>query len=302
MSNVIDPETGKVFLTEEECAERASNIFQTHVERSERVYVYALPRGGSCALLNYLCLRPHQNRIRPVGNPLFSDLIFDDVIDSGETRARFECYGKHFVALVNKQIEWPNYPKIPWVVFPWEKEQAPESAVTRLIQHIGEDANRAGLKDTPKRVVKALSEMTAGYGESPSEILSRQFEESCDEMVISRNIPFVSLCEHHMLPFTGTVDIGYIPKAKVVGLSKLSRLVDCFSRRLQVQERMTKEIALSIQKYLETMGVAVVVRAQHSCQACRGVKKHNTEMVTSSMLGVFREKPEARAEFLALCK
>lgn len=175
-------------------------------------------------------------------------------------------------------------------------------SVKILLQYLGEDADREGLKDTPDRVLRALNEMTHGYNEDPAKILSKVFAEQYDEIVILRKIPFISLCEHHLLSFIGTVDIGYLPSGKgVVGLSKLARLVDCFARRLQVQERLTKQIAEAIEQHLEAKGVGVIVRAGHTCMSCRGVMKHGSEMVTSSMLGVFREKPEARAEFLALC-
>ncbi len=175
-------------------------------------------------------------------------------------------------------------------------------AIKVLLEHIGEDPKRQGLKDTPQRVAKALIEMTEGYRQSPKEILSTVFEENYDELVMLKNIPFVSLCEHHLLPFTGECDIGYISQKKVVGLSKLARLVDCFSKRLQVQERLTKQIADSIMEYLQPLGVAVVVKAQHSCMSCRGVMKSGSIMVTSVMLGVFREEGSARSEFLSLSK
>lgn len=176
-----------------------------------------------------------------------------------------------------------------------------EDAVRVLLRWVGEDPEREGLKDTPTRVARALREMTEGLrGSTPEQILSRTFEEKHDDLIISRNIPFTSLCEHHLLPFVGTADIGYLP-GKVVGLSKLARLVDCFAARLQIQERITREIAESIHRCLTAKGTAVVVRAQHECMACRGVRKPGSEMVTSAMLGVFRESPEARAEFLSLC-
>lgn len=178
----------------------------------------------------------------------------------------------------------------------------PEEAVGLLLRSIvgSEVATQGGLVDTPTRVVKALREMTKGYAEDPEDILGKVFEEPCDEVIILRDIPFTSLCEHHLLPFVGTADVGYLP-GSVVGLSKLARLVDCYACRLQMQERLTKEIAESLVQHLKARGAAVVTRAIHSCLACRGAKKAGAEMVCSSMLGVFRDKPEARAEFLALC-
>jgi GTP cyclohydrolase IA len=175
-----------------------------------------------------------------------------------------------------------------------------EDAVRLLIQSV-DDCDRDGLLDTPARVVKALREMTAGNQQDPAKILSRTFDEPCDEMIVVSGITYTSLCEHHMLPFTGTADIGYIP-GKVVGLSKLARLVDCFATRLQIQERLTIQIADAIEEHLEPLGVAVVVRGRHACMACRGVRKAGATMVTSAMRGLLKDNPETRAEFLSLCR
>jgi GTP cyclohydrolase I len=176
---------------------------------------------------------------------------------------------------------------------------APEEGVRALLTHLGEDPDRDGLKDTPARVVRALTEMTQGYKQNPAEILSRQFELTHDEMVVLRNVSFVSLCEHHMLPFQGKATVGYVPGQKVVGLSKLARLVQCFSQRLQVQERLTDQIATSLMTHLQCPGAGVVIKATHSCMSCRGVKLADSEMVTSSLKGIFREDPRTRSEFLS---
>ncbi|HKS23806.1 MAG TPA: GTP cyclohydrolase I FolE [Thermoanaerobaculia bacterium] len=176
-----------------------------------------------------------------------------------------------------------------------------EEAVTTLLRFIGEEPERDGLRDTPARVVKAWREMTAGYDEDPAEILSRTFAETSDEMVILRGISFYSTCEHHLLPFYGEAVVGYLP-GKVVGISKLARLVECFAKRLQVQERMTRQIAEAVEKHLEARGVGVVLRAHHLCMGCRGVRQEETEMVTSSMLGTLRTDATSRAEFLRLCR
>ena len=180
-------------------------------------------------------------------------------------------------------------------------ETAAEKAVTRILRFIGEDPNRDGLVDTPRRVVRAWREMTAGYRQDPAEILSRTFEETSDELVILRGVSFYSTCEHHMLPFYGTVSLGYLP-GKVVGISKLARLVHCFARRLQIQERMTRQIAESVAQHLDARGVGVVVAAHHLCMGCRGVRQASTEMVTSSMLGTLRNDPVSRSEFLRLAQ
>ena len=178
-------------------------------------------------------------------------------------------------------------------------ETAAEKAVTRILRFIGEDPDRDGLADTPQRVVRAWREMTSGYREDPAEILSRTFEETSDELVILRGVSFYSTCEHHMLPFYGSVSLGYLP-GKVVGISKLARLVHCYARRLQIQERMTRQIAAAIAEHLDARGVGVIVAAHHLCMGCRGVRQASTEMVTSSMLGTLRNDPVSRSEFLRL--
>lgn len=179
-------------------------------------------------------------------------------------------------------------------------EQAARAAVAMLLRWLGENPEREGLVDTPGRVARALRELTAGYGQDPAEILATTFDERSDELVILRGVRFTSLCEHHLLPFAGTVDVGYLPSSRVVGLSKLARLVDCYARRLQVQERMTQDIARAVAVHLDAGGVGVIVRAHHQCMGCRGVRQPDAEMVTSSMLGVLRDRPAARAEFLSL--
>ena len=176
-----------------------------------------------------------------------------------------------------------------------------EAAVETLLRVVGEDPERDGLRDTPARVVRALVEMTAGYGESPADILSKTFSEHSDELIVLRGIDFHSTCEHHLLPFQGVAHVGYLP-GKVVGISKLARLVHCFARRLQIQERMTQQIAQAIETHLEARGVGVIVTARHLCMGSRGVKLPASELVTSSMLGTLRDNGRTRAEFLRLCE
>jgi GTP cyclohydrolase I len=175
-----------------------------------------------------------------------------------------------------------------------------EGAVRDLLNYVGEDPNREGLLMTPRRVVSMLAEMTRGYHEDPAGILETVFDESCDEMVVLTGVSFTSLCEHHLLPFAGTATLGYVPNGQVVGISKLARVVDTFACRLQLQERLTQQIAHAVQESLEPKGVGVVLRATHGCMAHRGASKPGSELVTSEMLGVMRTKPEARAEFLTL--
>jgi GTP cyclohydrolase I len=178
-------------------------------------------------------------------------------------------------------------------------EDPAEQAVGVLLRTIGEDPGRDGLRETPARVVKALREMMSGYGDDPAEILSKTFDESSDELIILRGIDFYSTCEHHLLPFHGVATIGYLP-GKVVGISKLARLVHCFARRLQIQERMTQQIAQAIEEHLEARGVGVIVTAHHLCMGSRGVKLPTTQLVTSAMLGRLREDANTRSEFLRL--
>ena len=181
-------------------------------------------------------------------------------------------------------------------------EQEALEAVKTLILWAGDDPKREGLIDTPKRVVKAYKEFFSGYEEDPEEILSRTFEEveGYDDAVIVRNIRVESHCEHHMVPIVGVAHIGYIPKKRVVGISKLARLVDLFGKRLQTQETMTAQIADTIDKVLQPKGVAVVIDANHQCMSTRGVHKTESSTITSRMLGTFRSDSKAREEFISL--
>ncbi|MCL2184115.1 MAG: GTP cyclohydrolase I FolE [Chitinispirillia bacterium] len=176
-----------------------------------------------------------------------------------------------------------------------------EEIVKKIIESVGEDPSREGLLGTPGRVARAWGHLMQGYAQDPGEILGKAiFSEDCDQMVIVRNIEVYSMCEHHMLPFFGKCHIGYIARGRVYGVSKLARLVDCFSRRLQLQERLTRQVAESLMGPIAAEGVGVVIEAQHLCMMMRGVSKQNSVMVTSSMLGSFRGEPAARAEFLRL--
>ena len=179
--------------------------------------------------------------------------------------------------------------------------QEAESAVRTLIRWTGDDPDREGLLATPSRVVRAYEEWFGGYDEDPRDYLKRTFEEVAgyDEIVLLRDVRFVSHCEHHMAPIIGRLHIGYLPRNRVVGISKLIRLVDAYARRLQVQERLTAEIASCLDSVLQPHGVAVVVEGAHECMTTRGVRRADVSMVTSRMLGVFRTQPQTRAEFLA---
>lgn len=226
-----------------------------------------------------------------------ADWIVDDIIDSGATKERYSAHGKPFWGLINRSEHKE------WVELPWEETDPTadlEDTVKRQLQWIGEDCKRDGLIETPKRVLKALKEMTVGYKENPEEILSKTFDVKHDDLIILKNISFTSLCEHHILPFTGKATVGYLPGKKIVGLSKLARLVLAHAKRLQVQERLTQSIAEDIERYLNPRGTAVVINAIHNCMVCRGLEMSGASMITSAMMGEFRTNIPLRAELLAL--
>ena len=172
-------------------------------------------------------------------------------------------------------------------------------AISTILEAVGEDPTRSGIADTPSRVARMYDELLSGYKTDPVELLNNAlFDVEYDEMVVVKDIDFYSMCEHHMLPFYGHASVGYLPEDKVIGLSKIPRIVDIFARRLQVQERMTQQIATFLEELIRPRGVAVVVEASHLCAAMRGVKKQRTRMLTSAMLGAFRDNPSTRAEFM----
>lgn len=174
-----------------------------------------------------------------------------------------------------------------------------EKAVTDILVNIGEDPNRQGLQRTPERVAKMFDEILGGYHEDPSVLVNEAlFDVDYDEMVVVKDIDFFSMCEHHLLPFFGRAHVAYVPSHKVIGLSKIPRVVEMYARRLQVQERLTRQIADLIQEILEPQGVAVVIDGSHMCSMMRGVKKENARMVTSAMFGCFRKSDKTRNEFL----
>jgi GTP cyclohydrolase IA len=178
-----------------------------------------------------------------------------------------------------------------------------EEQIRQILKAIGEDPDREGLRRTPQRVAQALTFLTRGYEMDPAKVINDAlFTEEYEEMIVQKDIDFYSLCEHHMLPFFGKAHLAYIPNHKIVGISKLARLVDVFARRLQVQERMTNQIATTIMDKLDALGVAVVLEAEHLCMRMRGVEKQNSYVITSSLLGAFRSRVETRNEFMNLIR
>lgn len=261
------------------------------------VNVYPVPRGGVPVALALAGTMP----MCIVDDPERADVIVDDLIDSGATAARFQ--GKPFFALIDKrEAAWAGQ----WIVWPWEagSDGDIDDNIRRLIQFVGDDPARGGLLETPHRVAKAWKEWCSGYALDPAEVL-KVFEdgaEGCDEMVVVKDIPFYSKCEHHMADIFGTATIAYIPDGKIVGLSKLSRLLDVYARRLQVQERLTTQVADALMEHLGAKGAGVVIKARHMCMESRGVKQQGHHTVTSALRGVFKTEPSARAEFLALAR
>ncbi len=178
-----------------------------------------------------------------------------------------------------------------------------EQIYGQLLDAVGEDRNREGLRATPRRAARALQYLTQGYHQDLDEVINNAlFESDIQEMVIVKDIELYSMCEHHLLPFIGKAHVAYMPQGRVLGLSKVARVVDVFARRLQIQEQLTKQIADTIMKYTEAAGVGVVIEAQHLCMMMRGVEKQNSVMKTSCLLGTFRDNPQTRAEFLSLLK
>jgi GTP cyclohydrolase I len=292
--------TMKTHLSWSEVIERARWV-AAEIRVGDRIF--GVPRGGAIVAGLIAALRPD---VVCVDDPLAASVMVDDIIDSGRTRDRF-FLGRsgeslvRFLALVDKT---QGDRDLGWVVFPWEASDVTvdlESTVVRQLQMIGEDPTRPGMLDTPRRYLRALQELTAGLGQDPAAPLAKQFDESHNEIVCVRGIEFVSLCEHHLLPFVGAIDFAYVPNGKVVGLSKIPRMIEVLARRPQVQERLTTEIATVFESALRPLGVMVVVEGEHSCMRARGVKSKGS-MVTSVVRGCFMEKPEARAEALALMR
>lgn len=263
--------------------------------------IYGVPRGG--AIVAGIAQATNAG-LRVTDDPELADVIVDDIIDSGRTKRRFqEAHpDKEFIALVDKGRLADA--ELGWVVFPWEDRDDTadiEDSVVRLLEWIGEDPTRDGLVETPKRFTKALRELTSGLGQDPAAPLAKVFDEQHDEIVCVNDMPFSSLCEHHLLGFTGVVRFAYIPNGKVVGLSKIPRMVAILAARPQVQERLTGQIVDTFNKALKPRGVMAIVEGRHSCMSCRGVRSQG-QMITSAVRGMFKDQPESRAEAMVLLK
>lgn len=271
--------------------------------------IYGIPRGGVPVAVQLAALM----KLPLVTKPGPGILIVDDICDSGRTLEQINLQipvgasagwaatlfvKPHAKLKPNFSVEMTD----EWIQFPWEGHETPaEDAVVRMLEVIGEDPNREGLLDTPKRVIKSYGTLFGGYKADPKELLKTTFHgEGYDQIVLLDNIEFFSTCEHHLLPFFGKAHVAYIPRKRVVGLSKLARIVECFSRRLQIQERLTDQIAGALDEALDPEGVAVVLQAKHFCMVARGVQKQNSVMTTSSLKGLFKTDTKARTEFMTL--
>ena len=276
--------------------------------------IYGIPQGGiplAIALSISLGIPlVAQEELMDYDDEGLQILIVDDLIDSGKTIADWSGYDR---AVIGAKPDSPEQDGIiysarqfpqEWIHFFWEppENEDPEKLVTRMLEYIGEDPNREGLVETPTRVIKSFERLYGGYNQDPKDIMKTFSEDSCDEMVVLKDITIHSTCEHHMLPFSGKAHIGYIPNGRVIGVSKLARLLDIFARRLQIQERIGERVTQALMEHLKPLGAACVIEARHSCMTARGVEQQTTTMVTSSLKGVFQEKPEARAEFMQLIK
>jgi len=294
----------KRFVTHNEVLELAGEIkelINLHFGSGrKKLTVFPVPRGG--IPVAYVLSAISSHKLTVTDDPAMADFIIDDLVDSGATRQRYEHFNKPFWVLIDKQATEVT----DWLVFPWEVgdgDQSADDIPTRLLQYIGEDSDRGGLKETPKRFLKAWKYYTSGYDRDAISLM-KVFEdgaENCDAMVVELNIPVFSHCEHHLAPFYGVAHVAYIPNPeskRVLGLSKFVRVVDVFMRRLQVQERLTAQIANAFNDGLKPLGVAVMLDCSHTCMIGRGVKIQGATTITSSMLGVFRDDASTRNEFL----
>lgn len=284
----------KVYIPWAEVFNRLS--LYDHPENS----IYGVPTGG-------MLVAGFLKSAKVVIAPEEANTILDDIIDSGNTRSFYRSLypNKAFVALFDKLKE--DWLKEKWVVFPWEKdkpngEENIQQNIVRLLQYIGEDPNREGLLKTPERVKKAWDYIFSGYLQDPKDLVTTFNADGYDEIVLLKNIELYSMCEHHILPFFGKAHVAYIPDKRIIGISKLARLVDIFARRLQIQERIGNQVTEVLMKYLQPKGAACIIEATHMCTRMRGVEKQNSVMVTSSMRGVFLQEHSARQELMGLIR
>lgn len=293
---------GEVHIWAKAAASRIQKEYSGIAARPLRAY--PIPRGGvpaAYAIARYM-------KLDIVDKASEADILIDDLIDSGRTMKKYqdEYDIPMYVLLDKRRPEEYGIEKDSWIVWPWEGDSnsSLEDNITRLLEFIGEDPSRDGLVETPARVAKAWRQWTSGYSQKPEDILKSFVDgaKGVDEMVILRDLPIYSHCEHHLAAIFGTCTIAYIPNGKIVGLSKLARLADLFARRLQVQERLTNQIADALDVQLNPVGVGVVIKARHLCMESRGICQQGHYTITSAVRGALKTKPEARAEFMELLR
>ena len=283
----------------------ASRILEHFKEKNkDYISIYGIPRGG-IHIAQLLCSYKGNSKgvsFRIVDRPEQASAFVDDIVDSGATK---EYWNKQypeipFFGLVERTESNANF----WYVFPWETTElnGPEDSIRRILEFIGEDPNREGLIETPKRIIKSYTRLFGGYGKNPEDLMKVFEDGACNEMVVLKNIHFYSTCEHHMLPFFGKAHVAYIPNGKVIGVSKLARLVDMFARRMQIQERIGTQVVEALMKYLNAKGAACIIEAQHMCMTARGVENQTSKLTTSALRGAFLENPQTRMEFLQIIK
>jgi len=265
------------------------------IDQADKI-VYGIPKGGMCA-------SAFLKKASVTHDPEKATLFLDDVVDSGRTKKIYEDRYPQtpFFALIDKK----DWDLSGWLVFPWEKEHPGkedtiQENIVRQLQYIGEDPNREGLLETPNRIVRAWEELFAGYKQDPIELLKTFSTDGYDQIVLLKNIELYSMCEHHMLPFYGKAHIAYLPDGRVLGVSKLARLVDIYARRLQIQERIGEQVTTALMEYLKPKGAACVIEADHMCMRMRGCSKQQSTMVTSSLKGGFFDNPQTRKELMDL--
>lgn len=281
-------------------------VIEGIIKRDDKVY--GVPKGGMI-VAGFLADR---QRIELTATPQTADVILDDIVDSGATRAKYETKYPHsrFIGVVDKtdDVEFWNWGTgDEWIVFPWEAdhpggEDTVHQNIIRILQYLGEKPDREGLIDTPNRVVKSWAELYAGYSQKPEDVLTAFDSDGYDQIVLLRDIELYSTCEHHMLPFYGKAHVAYIPDKKVIGISKLARLVDIYARRLQIQERIGEQVTGALMDHLKPLGAACMIEAQHMCMCARGVGKQHSTMTTSSIRGAFAKDSAARAELITMIR
>lgn len=280
-------------------------------------YIYAVPRGGLVlamtlsSLIDVSVAESSPSSLNKLSG--FNYLIVDDIIDSGDTRNRYEdfdfaCLHQKKRAIINTKEAVLTYAahqsvESDWIHYWWEGDEKPaEDAVIRMIQAIGEDGKREGLKETPARVSKSYEHLFSGYKKDPQEEITTFDNEGVNQLILLKDIEFYSMCEHHMLPFIGKAHIAYIPDKKIIGISKLARILEIYSRRLQIQERIGMEVTTALMNLLTPKGAACIIEADHLCMRMRGVEKQNSKMVTSSLKGDFMDDNRTRQELMELIR